>query len=335
MAPGEILSGGGGEGHRTEAGRPNWFAGGAIDRAANRRGDPEWVAAWLPQPSTRVVPVWESSSFVLPVERADGPGFDPVLLDATAARAVCGDPAEWIFLGLEPAPAGPAGARRALFAAGAMGPAPDPTLLPVGTELHDLHRIGATLSRADGSTLAYARAVVTWSRRHRYCGTCGSPTVPREGGHVRRCVRSGCETDQFPRTDPAIIVLVTDGDLCLLGRKDAWPAGVYSTLAGFVEPGESLAEAVAREVREESGIEVGRVRYRSSQPWPFPTSLMLGFHAERIGGELRVDGIELADARWFRRDELARRAEGGPRLPSRVSIARRLIEEWLDPESWP
>jgi NAD+ diphosphatase len=125
-------------------------------------------------------------------------------------------------------------------------------------------------------------------------------------------------------------VLVEDGDRCLLGRREIWPEGVYSTLAGFVEPGESLSEAVVREVREESGIEVGDVRYRSSQPWPFPSSLMLGFHAVRTGGDLRVDGVELEDARWFHRDDFARRKEIGLRLPSRVSIARRLIREWLE-----
>ena len=185
------------------------------------------------------------------------------------------------------------------------------------------------LGQREDSLLAYARAVVTWSRRHRFCGTCGAPTEPRQGGHVRRCASEACREDHFPRTDPAIIVLVTDGDRCLLGRKDIWPEGVYSTLAGFVEPGESLSEAVVREVREESGIEVGSIRYRSSQPWPFPASLMLGFRAERVGGELSVASQELADARWFERSDFARRREIGLRLPGRVSISRRLIEDWL------
>ncbi len=287
------------------------------------------MAARLEEPSARAVVVWRSRSLVRPTREA-GEGFDPVLLGVPEAAGVAGDPKEWIFLGLD---RGPLGDRepRALFAAEIEdGTASEPPLSGRG-EFHDLHAIGALLSRSEGSLLAYARAVVTWSRRHRFCGSCGSPTSPREGGHVRRCVRAECETEHFPRTDPAIIVLVTDGDRCLLGRKDLWPDGVYSTLAGFVEPGESLTEAVVREVREESGIEVGRVRYRSSQPWPFPTSLMLGFHADRIGGELEVDGIELADARWFHREDLARRREIGLRLPSRVSIARRLIEEWLGP----
>lgn len=327
MTPGGILSGAGDPGHRTPAGhaRPNYFAGGAIDRAPERRGDPEWVADRLSRDDTRVVPVSRARSLVRRTS-GDGEGFDPVLLTVSEARRVAGDPAEWIFLGLERGCDGP----RALFAAEVEDPYADDPLLVGRGGFHDLHRIGATLSRVEGSLLAYARAVVTWSRRHRFCGTCGSPTAPREGGHVRRCVRANCEVEQFPRTDPAIIVLVTEGDRCLLGRKDVWPEGVYSALAGFVEPGESLTEAVVREVREESGIEVGDVRYRSSQPWPFPISLMLGFHARRIGGDLRVDGVELADARWFHRDEFPRRDRTGLRLPSRVSIARRLIEEWLE-----
>lgn len=328
MTPGGILSGAGDPGHRTPAGLarlPNYFAGGVIDRASERRTDPEWVAGRLSRRDTRVVPVSRARSLVRPTS-GDGEGFDPVLLTVSEARRVAGDPAEWIFLGLQRAPDGP----RALFAAEVGDPPADDPLLVGRGEFHDLHRIGATLSRAEGSLLAYARAVVTWSRRHRFCGTCGSPTAPREGGHVRRCVGADCEVEQFPRTDPAIIVLVAEGDRCLLGRKDVWPEGVYSALAGFVEPGESLTEAVVREVREECGIEVGDVRYRSSQPWPFPISLMLGFRARPIGGDLRVDGVELADARWFHRDEFARRDRNGLRLPSRVSIARRLIEEWLE-----
>ncbi len=315
MSPGEILPGVAQDGHR----RPNHFAGGVLDRAADRRADPEWVEERRADPESRVVPVWRSRSLV--AGEADEAGYDPVLLSRAVARQFAGSAEEWIFLGLDD--------ERAVFAADVTdGFAEEPPLGEVG-EFHDLHQVGAMLGQGEGSLLAYARAVVSWSRRHRYCGTCGHATYPTQGGHVRRCGNEGCETDHFPRTDPAIIVLVADGDRCLLGRKSIWPTGVYSTLAGFVEPGESLSEAVIREVREESGIEVGSVRYRSSQPWPFPGSLMLGFHAVRVGGELQVDGEELADARWFHREDFARRQEVGFKLPSRVSIARRLIEDWL------
>ncbi|WP_419859125.1 NAD(+) diphosphatase [Candidatus Palauibacter irciniicola] len=325
-----------GEGHR----KPNPFAGGGLDRATHLRADPGWLSDRLSDPNSRVVPVWRERSLVSQTARevaakADGLAYRPVLLPPTVAASASEPPEEWIFLGLE----GGRDGGRALFAAdvpggAGEGPSSDSPLDGAG-EFLDLRGVGAMLGQGDGSLLAYARAIVTWSRRHRFCGTCGSSTRPEQGGHVRRCGHETCGVDHFPRTDPAIIVLVTDGDRCLLGRKDIWPEGVYSTLAGFVEPGESLSEAVVREVREESGIEVGSVRYRSSQPWPFPASLMLGFRAERVGGDLTVARQELVDARWFKRADFARRRAIGLRLPGRVSISRRLIEDWLaaSPES--
>ena len=319
----------------------NPFAGGGLDRATHLRGDPGWISDRLSDPSSRVVPVWRERSLVARTagevgtetgDAADGTAYTPVLLPPAAFASDLEPPEEWIFLGLE----GGSDGGRAVFAADVFGEAgeapeepPSDNPLDGAGEFLDLRGVGAMLGQGDGALLAYARAIVTWSRRHRFCGTCGSPTRPEQGGHVRRCDDETCGAEHFPRTDPAIIVLVTDGDRCLLGRKDIWPEGVYSTLAGFVEPGESLSEAVVREVREESGIEVGSVRYRSSQPWPFPASLMLGFRAERVGGELTVARQELVDARWFDRADFARRREIGLRLPGRVSISRRLIEDWL------
>ncbi len=313
MAAGEMVPDVADPGHRT----PNYFGGGALDRAADRRGDRDWVESMREAEDARVVPVWRSRSLVF----GEGTLFEPVLLSPAVARTHSPNAEEWVFLGLDRV--GP------VFAAEVGDAHAESAPFTELGEFHDLHRVGAMLGRSEGSLLAYARAVITWSGRHRYCGCCGHVTRPAEGGHVRRCQNETCETDHFPRTDPAIIVLVADGDRCLLGRKEIWPDGVYSTLAGFVEPGESLSEAVIREVREEAGIEVGDVRYRSSQPWPFPSSLMLGFHAKRIGGNLHLDGQELADARWFHRDDFLRRKEIGLKLPSRVSIARRLIQDWL------
>lgn len=315
----------------------NPFAGGGLDRATHLRADPRWLSGRLSDPASRVVPVWRERSLVVRTARevhagasADRAAYEPVLLPPAAVASVSEPPEEWIFLGLDGGPDD----GRALFAADVSGEEedgepPSGVTLEGEGEFHDLRGVGAMLGQGDGSLLAYARAIVTWSRRHRFCGTCGCPTRPAQGGHVRRCGDETCGAEHFPRTDPAIIVLVTDGDRCLLGRKDIWPEGVYSTLAGFVEPGESLSEAVVREVREETGIEVDSVRYRSSQPWPFPASLMLGFRAERVGGELTVARQELADARWFERADFARRRETGLRLPGRVSISRRLIEDWL------
>lgn len=194
--------------------------------------------------------------------------------------------------------------------------------------LMGLREIAPLVSQPEGALLAYASGILTWHRRHRYCGVCGNETLPASGGHVRTCGSERCKEIHFPRTDPAVIMLVTDGDQCLLGRQSSWPEGVYSTLAGFVEPGESLEEAVRREVREETGVELAEVRYHSSQPWPFPSSLMLGFTARATTRDVRPQHEELEDARWFTRGELRRRE--GVELPSAISIARRLIEDWLE-----
>ena len=185
--------------------------------------------------------------------------------------------------------------------------------------------------------LAYARAILHWHRQHRFCGVCGQPTRSEIAGHVRRC--TACNVEHFPRTDPAVIMLVEHGDRCLLARQSRWPPGMVSTLAGFVEPGESLEEAVTREVREESAIVVGDVRYMGSQPWPFPCSIMLGFRATAVSTEIHLDREELAHAQWFTREEIARFKEidfsrfeapepGNWMLPPHDSIARWLIDGW-------
>ena len=298
----------------------NRFAGAALDRAADRRTDAAWLERRLEDAGSRVVPVWEAHSLVsreAPVRPILLPVDHPVVRDSDALGP--------IFLGVDE--------EAALFAVGVSSCGNDrPPLEELG-EFKNLHRIGALLDQEAGALLAYARAMVVWHERHRFCGTCGQPTQSAEGGHLRRCTNEDCRAEHYPRTDPAIIVLVEDGDRCLLARKPEWPPGIHSTIAGFVEPGENLREAVVREVLEETGIEVGEVVFHSSQPWPFPSSLMLGFTATRVGGELRVDPKELEDARWFERARIRERVEAGElRLPGEVSIARRLIEEWLGRE---
>ena len=200
-------------------------------------------------------------------------------------------------------------------------------------QFSDLRRNAALLAPQHGAMLAYSRAMLFWHRRHRYCGDCGAVTRSEESGHVRACTDQACGAKIFPRTDPAIIVLTTDvsNERCLLGRQSTWIAGMYSCLAGFVEPGESLEHAVLREVLEESGIKIVSVRYRSSQPWPFPSSLMLGFRAVAGSETIERGDEELEDARWFTREDLASGiCDGSLRAPNPVSIAYRLIEEWYD-----
>jgi NAD+ diphosphatase len=227
-------------------------------------------------------------------------------------------PEEAIFLGEEDG--------AALFAAD-FGPAAAPS-----GRFAEVRAVGALLSAKEAGWCAYARALAFWHSRHRYCGACGGATVSVQGGHIRRC--QICDAQHFPRSDPAVIVLVTHrhpefGERCLLGRSTRFPAGLYSTLAGFVEPGESLEETVRREVYEESGVEVADIQYRSSQPWPFPASLMLGFRATARDDALRIDPDELVDAGWYTRTQLIDPERRPIGLPNPDSIARHLIEDWL------
>lgn len=205
----------------------------------------------------------------------------------------------------------------------------------------DLRSVGPLLAQHEGSLLAYARGLIYWNNQTRHCIRCGNLLASSNGGHVRNC--TSCDFVVFPRTDPAVIMLVTytnenEPDLCLLGRSPAWPEGVFSTLAGFVEPGESLEMAVQREVLEEASIHTEDVRYIASQPWPFPRSIMLGFEARATTTDIRCDPTELADAQWFTREQI--RTFGnwaddsdGYKLPRPDSIARHLIDRWVDSES--
>jgi NAD+ diphosphatase len=282
---------------------PNTFAGEALDRAGPHRGDEAWLAARLAEPATRVVAASAAGVIVA--------GERPRMFAVGALP----DGVELVLLGVD-------GDGHAVFAA-------DP-----GDELpgerRGLRDLAPMLSQAEGGMVAHAVGLLNWHRRHRFCANCGAPTEAREAGHVRVC--PACGAQHHPRTDPVVIMLVTDGDRALLGRQAQWPAGRYSALAGFVEPGESLEEAVAREVREEAGVQVADVRYRSSQPWPFPSSLMLGFSARWAGGEPAVRDAELEDVGWFTRAAIV---GGDVLLPPPTAIARRLIDEWLGDDEAP
>jgi NAD+ diphosphatase len=280
---------------------PNTFAGEALDRAGPHRRDEAWLAARRADPATRVVAASEAG-VVVAEER-------PRLL----ALDELPDGLELVLLGVD-------GDGRAVFAA-------DPGDAFPG-ERRGLRDLASVLSQADGGMLAHGVALLNWHRRHRFCSNCGAPSESREAGHIRRCPE--CGTEHHPRTDPVVIMLVHDGDRAILGRQAHWPPGRYSALAGFVEPGESLEEAVAREVHEETGARIADVTYRSSQPWPFPSSLMLGFVARWTEGEPAVGDGELEDVRWFTREEIL---GGVPKLPPRQAIARRLIEDWLGCEA--
>lgn len=294
------------------ADRPNIFAGPYLDRRSHLRERDDWLAQAGRDPGARFVPMWQSQNLF---RRGDALGALLLTSEHDAVRAT--PPDHFVFLGMY--------REQACFLVELEGEAP-PVIGPEG-EFRELRFLGALLPADEAGLLAYARALALWRQRHRFCGVCGARTRGMRGGHVLVCGNEACRSEQFPRIDPAVIVLVSDGERALLGRQPSWPAGRYSAIAGFVEPGESLEDAVAREVREETGVSVDGIRYHSSQPWPFPSSIMLGFMARASGSAIIRADQELEDARWFSRADIA---SGFPALPTMQSISFRLIEDWYD-----
>ncbi len=293
---------------------PNLFAGHYLERASHRRRDDAWLAAAKQDPAALIVPVVQGRSFISRSEGRAAAWF----LENSSALLVEHDA---VFLGEFH--------ERICFAVDFSD-----TEMPLEPHLEvvDLRFMAGQLPADEAGVLAYARALMLWRERHRFCGRCGAPTRPHNAGHVLLCSNQACKHQQFPRIDPAIITLITDtgGERALLGRQASWPPGRYSTIAGFVEPGESLEDAVIREVLEETGVHVDAVEYHSSQPWPFPSSLMIGFVAYARTTAIELHDQELEDARWFTREDIAR---GGPVLPMPTSVSYRLIEDWYDSQS--
>jgi NAD+ diphosphatase len=288
----------------------NIFAGSFVDRSGYRREDPEWLHAAINSETCLFVPVWGDKCL------ATGEPLHAVLLNRQNVSDFLNEP-ECIFLGMY--------RDRPAFAL-QIDLDQDAPFEEAG-QFHDLRYLGSSLPADEANLVAQARALVLWHRAQKYCGRCGALSRAESGGNTRLCIGDDCGIRIFPRVDPAIIVLVSDRHRCLLGRQAGWPEGRYSTIAGFVEPGESLEDAVQREVLEETNIEIHNIRYHSSQPWPFPSSLMLGFMASALSDSIRLNDGELEDARWFTRKELE---SGFPKLPYRLSIARRLVDEWLN-----
>jgi NAD+ diphosphatase len=280
--------------------QPIVFAGASLERAPLERRRPDWLAARRSDPGARSLVLSERGLWI-----EDG---HLVLLPPDG---------DSVFLGLS--------GERPLFARDA-GDAEPERGRPAG-----LREAATELPAEEAALAAYAGSLLAWHRRHRFCANCGKATEHADGGHERHCAH--CDAHHFPRTDPVVIVRVVDGDRLLLGRQASWPEGRFSVLAGFVEPGETLEEAVRREVREESSVEVGEVSYVASQPWPFPSSLMIGFHAVANGGpEPRPRDGELSEVRWFSRSEVEAAAGGSSDigLSPPYSISRRLIDGWLE-----
>lgn len=286
--------------------RLNTFTCSPLDRCGEHRADVEWMAAQCASPRARWLPF--DSDGRVPVREHRLCWIDAGKLAPDVPANFLGRVADAPLYALrEPVPHG---------------------MTPAASEWLDLRAAASVLVRDDAALFAYARGIANWQASMRHCSWCGAPLSFVDGGHRAAC--NGCGRLHFPRTDPAIIVIVEQGDACLLARQAAWPPRQYSTLAGFVEPGESLTDALRREVREETGVEVLDCDFHSSQPWPFPASLMLGFTATAASRTINLADGEIQDARWFTADEIADGLRGGTlRISTPLSISYRLIEHWL------
>ena len=299
----------------------NTFAGNPLDRASDRRPDEAWIARQLASPDALAFPVWNGRPFV---EQAKGGGMQIAYIPARIAEELAEGRERLLFLGLWK--------ETAVFAVDLDGEA-DPADGPLAGmgKFEDLRRIALALPGPEAAIVATAKAMFEWRRRHRHCAVCGQPSEAVDGGWKRRC--ASCEAEHFPRTDPVVIMLPWHGDRCMLGRQEAWPKGMFSALAGFLEPGESIEEACARELSEEAGLRTRNVRYHSTQPWPYPSSLMIGLIAEVEDDEGTPDQTELSEVRWITRDQARQLIAGqldGMAAPNPMAIAHQLIKAWVE-----
>ncbi|MBI3678107.1 MAG: NAD(+) diphosphatase [Proteobacteria bacterium] len=308
------------------------FSGNPLDRASEKRTDAAWLAAKRSDSSSLILPMWKLNPFLLGPENAKGP-LEAGFLRPGLAEKLVGPDACCVLLGLEKG--------NALFALD-VSAAPDPASQgPLAGLGHFREMRSAAMSgglpEKDIAILGQAKAMLDWHRRHGFCANCGAATALADAGYRRRC--EACNTDHFPRTDPVVIMLATHtdpelGDACLVGRGKQFPRGMFSALAGFVEPGETIEEAVRRELMEEAGVKTGKVSYYATQPWPFPSSLMIGCFAEAENRDIVVDQNELAEAFWLEKSK-ARALIAGERtdglfVPPAVAIAHHLIKAWAE-----
>ena len=306
----------------------NTFAGNPLNRASDRRVDAAWLKARLDDPDTLALALWNGKPLVEDVPgdgSSSGKGAVRIAyLNVPMAREIAASEERLLFLGLWK--------ETAVFAVdldGSADPADGP-LRGLG-RFEDLRGIALRLPATDAAILATAKSMFEWRRKHGFCPNCGQPSTAVDGGWKRIC--PSCRTEHFPRTDPVVIMLPTFGDRCLLGRQAIWPKGMYSALAGFLEPGESIEEACAREIMEEAGLTATEVRYHSTQPWPYPSSLMIGLFAEVSDDNATPDQTELEEVRWFTRAQIQALLRGelpGVFAPGAMAIAHQLIKAWAE-----
>ncbi|MBX3482098.1 NAD(+) diphosphatase [Phenylobacterium sp.] len=297
----------------------NTFAGNPLNRASERRADADWLAGQLGSSDSLGLAIWNGKPLV---EKTKEGGVQIAYLPAKMVDELSGGPERLLFMGLWK--------DTAVFAVdleGTSDPAQGP-LQGLG-EFMDLRQIALRLPDTDAAILATAKQMFEWRRRHQYCASCGQPSQAMDGGWKRKC--PACDAEHFPRTDPVVIMLAVHGDRCMVGRQEIWPKGMFSALAGFLEPGESIEEACARELNEEAGLKTVSVRYHSTQPWPYPSSLMIGLIAEVEDEDARPDQTELSEVRWFSREEaraLVRGEYTDTFCPQPMAIAHQLIKAW-------
>lgn len=322
----------------TAMGFTHTFAGNPLDRADGMRRSEAAIQAAENHPDTRYLALWNLNVLVEPFAADTSAAVGPPLAGHPGIELSWLSRAQIARLEISVRPV-LLGLREdvAHFAID-VSQLEDPTFaleLDAGYRFEDCRVAAMALPGAQSGIVAQSRSQLDWHRRHQFCSVCGNRTSPEKGGHVRRC--ADCKAEHFPRTDPVAIMLIEDGDCCLLGQSAGRLArtGMYSALAGFIDQGESIEEAVRREVAEEAGIKVGAVRYHSSQPWPFPSSLMIGCHGKATSTQIHIDSAEMADVRWFRREEVraalaTRRVD--LKVPGPIAIAHHLIKAWVNAE---
>jgi len=308
-----------------------YYKGLGLDRASEHRKDAGWIKQQWQHEGCRVLLLHSGRNLMVWDRQSDA---RPIAIShpRDEVEAILAESENLVFLGLDN--------QEPIFAADvSMLDEADILALPGDHEFVDLREAGWLLSGQEAALLAYARGLLYWNRHNCFCSNCGSVAESRQGGHLRVCTNAACGRMHFPRTDPAVIMLVEDlseptNPRCLLGRNSRFPERLVSTLAGFVDPLETLEECVEREVFEEAGVRVDQVEYQASQPWPFPSSIMLGFRARALTTEINIDGVEIAEAHWFSPEQMKTFGEWGDSgdgycLPRRDSIARYLIEAWM------
>jgi len=299
----------------------NTFAGNPLNRASEKRTDVAWLTEQLRSDESLAVAIWNGKPFV---ETAKDGGLQIAYLPARMAEELSGGAERLLFLGLWQ--------ETAVFAVDLEGGA-DPADGPLSGlgRFEDLRAVALRLPPTDAAIMATSKQMFEWRRRHRHCSACGEQTDVVEGGWKRAC--PACKAEHFPRTDPVVIMLAVHGERCMLGRQEIWPKGMFSALAGFLEPGESIEEACARELHEEAGLKTLSVRYHSTQPWPYPSSLMIGLIAQVEDDDATPDQTELSEVRWFTkaqaRDVLAGKGDG-VNAPGGMAIAHQLLKAWAE-----